>query len=452
MDIPEREQSRRAWTASLLLSVIALLAQWWLILNPGYYSHDELQWAAYADVRVGPGFFHAVPWLDFSAPQYRPLTFNLWLWLSHFLFEHPRAFHALLVAWGTANAVMLQRLLLRARVALPVATMAALVFVLSPFAVFVQGWVATIGDLVWVSCALLVAMLALRIRRPLVAGAAACAITVIGLLGKESALSIPALLLVAWCFDRRSGRWLAPLAGSASAALLYLGLRAGPLLFAPAHGNLYDWQLAYIPLRWLEYQLFPPSVSAIEAFQTIDGRYSHPAVIASALLWLGACIALWRIHWRWAAAFVVGGAAALGPVLVLGQSSDQYGYGFMAFCCALFALAWPRLRHWGKALLLVQLFLVAGHSLNIMRAMHQVGVVQARFSPALAGVIGDATQAAPLRLKLAPGSEFWLFGRLTHEIPSYRGVAMGERVRIVGADEAADYLVEPDGRLTRVPR
>jgi hypothetical protein len=29
---------------------------------------------------------------------------------------------------------------------------------------------------------------------------------------------------------------------------------------------------------------------------------------------------------------------------------------------------------------------------------------------------------------------------------------MGERVRIVGADEAADYLVEPDGRLTRVPR
>jgi hypothetical protein len=229
-------------------------------------------------------------------------------------------------------------------------------------------------------------------------------------------------------------------------------LRAGPLLFAPAHGNLYDWQLAYIPLRWLEYQLFPPSISVIEMFNTIGGNFTQPHVLFAALAWVGLLAALWQVGWRWAVVFLAGGFAALGPVLVLGASSNQYGYGFMAFCCALFALAWPRLRHWGKALLLVQLFLVAGHSLNIMRAMHQVGVVQARFSPALAGVIGDATQAAPLRLKLAPGSEFWLFGRLTHEIPSYRGVAMGERVRIVGADEAADYLVEPDGRLTRVPR
>ena len=44
--------------AGWLLFAAAVLLQLPLALNPGYFSHDELQWAAFAADRVH------VPWLD----------------------------------------------------------------------------------------------------------------------------------------------------------------------------------------------------------------------------------------------------------------------------------------------------------------------------------------------------------------------------------------------------
>ena len=84
-----------------LVLLAVLLAQLPLILNPGYFSHDELQWAAAAE--QGPGFV----WLATDAFQYRPLTFNLWTWLSRHLFAQPQALPSVLVAWGAANAALL---------------------------------------------------------------------------------------------------------------------------------------------------------------------------------------------------------------------------------------------------------------------------------------------------------------------------------------------------------
>src|SRR5690606_29049911 len=86
-----------------LLAVVAagILGQGLLALNPGYFSHDELQWAAF-----GHGELASLGWVDprdLSQLQYRPLTFNLWLLLGNALFAHPQAFHALWVALGTAN-------------------------------------------------------------------------------------------------------------------------------------------------------------------------------------------------------------------------------------------------------------------------------------------------------------------------------------------------------------
>jgi hypothetical protein len=48
-----------------------------LALNPGWFSHDELQWAAFA--RPLDGVPIAAGWLEVERFQYRPLTFELWL-------------------------------------------------------------------------------------------------------------------------------------------------------------------------------------------------------------------------------------------------------------------------------------------------------------------------------------------------------------------------------------
>ena len=40
-----------------------------------------------------------------------------------------------------------------------------------------------------------------------------------------------------------------------------------------------------------------------------------------------------------------------------------------------------------------------------------------------------------------------MFQRLTHQVPSYAGVAIGDRVRLVDAGMPADYRITADGRL-----
>ena len=147
----------RAATPALVFFAV-LLAQLPLILNPGYFSHDELQWA----VRAVDGY--AFPWLDNDAFQYRPLTFNLWLWLSWHLFEQPQAFHAVLVAWGAGNAALLFAVGRGFGVRTWPAVVGALSFALGPYAAYVHGWVGTLADLVWVACALVLSWSVQRTR------------------------------------------------------------------------------------------------------------------------------------------------------------------------------------------------------------------------------------------------------------------------------------------------
>jgi hypothetical protein len=86
-----------------------------------------------------------------------------------------------------------------------------------------------------------------------------------------------------------------------------------------------------------------------------------------------------------------------------------------------------------------------------MRTMRHVGQVQAVFSPALAEAVAAHASGSrgdlPLRLRPAPDADAWIFARLTHQIPSYRGVPIGERVRLVAADAPADAVIAADGRI-----
>lgn len=121
------------WALPIGVFAAVLLAQWSLVFNPGYFSHDELQWAAFAAQTPGQ-FLHEHLWSGVQSFQYRPLTFTLWLWLSQHLFAHPYAFHAVMVALGGINAGMLALLLRRFGVAAAISFAGALVFALGAYA------------------------------------------------------------------------------------------------------------------------------------------------------------------------------------------------------------------------------------------------------------------------------------------------------------------------------
>ena len=431
----------RALLFALSVPALVLLVQLPLVLNPGYFSHDELQWAARAELPGG------VAWLGFDAFQYRPLTFNVWLWLSRTLFGTPQAFHFAVVALGALNAALLATALRRFGASAAVSVVAALVFALGPYAAYVHGWVGTLGDLLWTGCALLCAWLATRARPAWMLAGMALLLAVVALLAKEAALSIPALAAVAAVLDTsRRRRWLAVLVGSAIPALAYVALRHGALADVAPQDAAYAWQLAHMPQRWLEYQLYPPNLPVFEAHNTLSRGFDARTRV-TALLWVALVAALARAGWRWAAAFVLGGIAALGPVLVLGNAANQYAYGFAALTVGVVALAWPRLPRWGRGVAWLLALLLVVHGLNVMRQVRKVGEVQAVFSPALAAAVAGAAPGAVLRLAPAADAAPWMFQRLAHDVPSYRGVAIGSRVRLVEAGAPADYIIEADGRL-----
>ena len=440
---------RRPWPQWMLPAMVlaaALLAQVPLILNPGYFSHDELQWAAFAAQHPG-WYFRDYLWSDVGSFQYRPLTFSLWLWLSDVAFARPQAFHAVFVAWGATNAAGLALLLRRFGLAPAVACAGALVFALSPYASYTHAWVGTLGDLIWVSCALGVGLVAQAGRAGWPTALACAALTSVALLSKEAGIVIPALAAMAWWWLGRPKAWGWAVLGASAPAAIYLLMRMGVLLFSPPESSYYQWGPAFVPQRWLEYQLFPWFPKRFEminllAMESGKTRFWVAVAVWAALAWTFA-----RLGLRWLLAFVLLGAAALGPVLILTQSSNQYGYGFAAVMAALGAAAWPRSGRAGRAVLLLAALLSCWHGINVMRQMHQVGQVQARFSPALAEAVRQQGGDRAVRLRAADPDRDWVFRRLSHDIPSYHGVAIGDRVQMVEPGAVADYVIAEDGTL-----
>ena len=424
---------------------LVTIAQFLIATNPGWFSHDELQWAVRADV-ASPAALPWVPWSDLQTFQWRPLTFNLWLPLSWALFAHPVAWHALWVAAGAALATTLAALLLRLGATTRVARGAALAFALGPYAVYVHGWVATLADLLWVGLALALAhaLLTLRAARwtPGIAALAALsafAATGLALAAKEAAVVIAALLGLCWLLRPRERVLAAATGGAVAAAALYLALRA-PVLLSGSDGA-YAIDPSLVPRQWLAYHLFVLRPSTFE----VPGLWNAStfALGVAAALWLALWTVVTRADRRLGVALVVGGTLALAPTLPLSLAANHYGYAFSAWCVGCVALAWPRLRFPARVLAWVFLAITLWHGANVQRELRRAGERQTLFQPALAAAL--RTHDGVLALH-APERE-WLYRRLTTRVPSWHGFAIGERVAWVASPAEADLVVAENGQL-----
>jgi hypothetical protein len=221
----------------------------------------------------------------------------------------------------------------------------------------------------------------------------------------------------------------------------------GALLHAPRTGDQYTLDIGHLPLRWFEYQVYPAMPSLFETFNTL-ARGITPGLAAATAAWCALLVVLWRSHPRWVAVFLIAGFAALGPVLLLGASFNHYAYGFAAVTAATAAAAWMRAAPWGRGVLALLAVVSLWHGVNVMRQVRHVGEVQAVFSPALADVLRG--NARHVRLRAAPDADGWIFQRLTHEIPSYDGVDIGNRVELA-TDPVdgmpVDFIIAADGHL-----
>lgn len=434
-----------------LLSVSIALAYYLLLSNPGYFSHDELQWGAHADV----AHWTELPWqswTDYTAFQHRPLTFNLWLLIAYTWFEQPPLMHALWGAMGLFICMLLFACLKQLRATTAQSLAGAAAFAISPYAVYVHGWTATLADLLWLGAALALFLYLLRLpaNSRWRAGIAALVMTAMGLLAKEAALAIAPLLLLAWLGWGRQPRMAAALLASGTVTAVYLCLRLPTILFAPRIDGAYEWSLSMPLRRWMEMQVFTYLPTALE-FSSV-GNASLARFVVALLIAISVITTVFFASKRLATTLVVGGALAMGPPLVLAVAYPQYGYGYAALACGCGTLAWPRLRSLGKSVLLLALLVSSWHGVNIAREMHRIGTLQATYSPALADAVNAHRQREPnsptaLRLAVIGEEDRGVFERLTRQIPSYSGIAIGDRVSLVDRQQTHDAVISSNGSI-----
>lgn len=414
----------------ILLLLLLLLLQLPLIANPGYFSHDELEWLARADAPSWTAL-PWVSWLDFSPLQYRPLTFNVWLVLARTCASTPELMHFVFVCLGTANAWLLARVLVAARISERVAYLAAIAFSLTPYVVYVHGWTGTLADLLTLTFGLLAARTlqdAMSTASTKTAAAHAAASTLFiaaALLCKESAIVLPALMPLVAFREISSRRLLVTIAPAAAIVAFYLALRL-PILADSSHvDSAYAWSLRYVPARLTEYLLFPFMPPLFEIAPLLNKGVARIAAAGSCVaLLLGA---LASIGWRWPLAWLIAFGVALAPVLVLAISYNHYAYLASAIAIGVCAAAWPTLRQVPRIALGFLAAIAMLHGIIVMSRIHSVGLIQRNLYDDLTA---DLTRSpAALHIAAADPRDAWLLGRLLLGVDTFRGVPFGERIR-----------------------
>jgi hypothetical protein len=419
-----------------------------LIFNSGYFSHDELQWLAFAD-KPSLADVPWSAWFDFTPFQYRPLTFNLWLLLSHFIGYQPIAMHLVRVLFGLAAAWLLRSVLLQLNVSPRRATFAGWIWLLTPYSVYTHGWVGTFGD----SLCLIFMLLALR--HALIQSSAdswksvignalpVAALTALALMSKESAVVFPAAMLIA-AARRRDRIGVAVFAASACIVLTYLVLRLHAILYPHDAASGYHWSLANIPARIAEYTVFPFLVGH---FEVIASR-THLTNWA-ALFGLGIVVAAsLGAGWRRCLIFWIGWIVALGPVLILDNAYNQYAYLAGAWACAFLAWTWPRIRVALRMLMILSVAMLLVHGTQQIRDIRRVGQIQRNLYADLPGIVAGAAQ--PIAIQTQYSGDDFILRRLLTDIPSYQRVPIGDRVRFVAhavQDARPDYRMSRNGHL-----
>jgi hypothetical protein len=426
--------------------LVAFLVCLPLVWNIGYFSHDELQWLAladqpeWADIRWN-GFF------DFSPFQYRPLTFNLWLLLSHLIGYQPILMHLVRMAFALVAAWLLRSVLLRFDVSPRRAAATCWIWLLTPYAVYTHGWIGTYAD----SLCLIFMLMAVRFvlqqparswRQSALNALPVAALTTLALMSKESAVVFPVVFLIA-AFRRRDKIVAAAFAAAVVVVLIYLGLRLQTILFPDEVSSAYRWSFANIPARLTEYTIFPFMVGHFEVIASRD----YVTDTASLCLAIFAA-ALASIGWRRFTVFWLGWIVLLGPVLILAHSANHYAYLAGAFACACAGYSWNRAKWPAKLAFAIIAAVVVVHGIQEMRKIRDIGRVQHHLYADLMPLL--ARDATPIRVKSQRNKDDFVLRRLLNDIPSYHRLPVSDRVSVIDFADTADepdYVMRGDGHL-----
>ncbi len=440
--------------ALLLILAAALLIQLPLITNAGYFSHDELQWAYWAEAKSWSQLWSGGGW-DLQQFQFRPLTFTFWMALSKLFFESPWLMHACIALLGAINAALIAAWMQQLGVARRTAVIAALIWLLNPYAMMTHGWVGALADVLWVMLILIttigVRRLSLRSafstnsRVMLLAGAG----TAVALLCKEAALVAPAVFLACTLIYAERRAMLYATAGSSVAVSLYLILRLTPILDGAAASDAYALTSAAPAMRWVEYLIFPATLQTFDP-SLIGASNPGTREWLSILSITSLSIALFLRCPRLALLWVLAPLAALIPVLLLAKSFSHYAYAASIAAAVVLAIALPRLRGWPRIVLSVWLILVSVHGLQVANKLRQMGARQSILLDGTDRVLRHYSYSS-ISIRAESAEDEPLLLRSLSHVPGYRSLNWDGRVQLLrSGSPSATHVMRPSGELQSV--
>ena len=463
-----RASRRSTLMLALSIAVAALLANLKLILNPGFFSHDE--WQRYDFITARGALTYVSKYLvikvgaTFATPV-RPIGFiqqglaALWMksapWVPHLV-------SALLHAFAAAAVFVT---LLIAGLKRRVAVLAALIFCISPLGVLANGWTAASFDQWYVlftlgsmSCTFLIMRHGLRASRAL----ALLCFSAAAMLSKETAMMLPAAVagcgLLANLFREEKIQWGRISATTAIAALpvgIYLGIRfpalqrslastAAVAQYSPSPHNLLPNALGYLEFPFI------PSLADMVSIALLSPWVRHAALLVHALLLL--CLA-WTGGWKAVIAYLFAYAIFLVPILLIPNAGSHYLYASsVALSTALAWLLGTRFERMRRALpffaaAFIGVTIVHAHTLQTF--IYTNGVCQMRFLTSLDKVMAnrDTAQVGTTTIEWRAGTLEYVASSAIFGRDQYRDIRFQPAPQTASLDAGA-LLLSPDCTVT----
>lgn len=430
--------------------LVGLVMSLGLFINPGYFSHDEIGWGIKA-TSVGTlsdikyySIFH------YNEFHYRPLNFNLWLLTSYYLFEHPQLYHLLLVFFGLVNASLIYSFL-KKEAGCQIAFFTALTSSIMPTIVFVNGWIGTMADVFWFMfcCISLIIHQVNRKQETLSPYLLVLSLLffLMSLMFKETAVVFPGILFIYITYSRyheygdfRVYKNKADVSLFLLSSLLfvsYLMVRYDFLF--PSNGGGYGTSIHNIPVRLLEYIIYPFLINNIEihGLFTQHSLFELSCALLIHLVFIGIlCGKDFSKYVLYFSCYFV----STVPMLILDMSLPHYIYasGFViAFGLSALFLS----RCYKKKIISVVFFvMLAVHGINVQKSYVFTGEYQNNFVNTLYSVIKSNDKNSLYIINPEFGSASWIAIRAIAFRESIDDVKIRNRVYFNG-EQASESSV-----------
>lgn len=263
----------RHWLVLCVVVLLAIVAHIPAISNPGFYNHDE--WQKYDHIKeygfqnFAMAYGKITPGPEFGYPM-RPVSFLEQGFASINMMELPWVSHFIDLSIHLSSGLLFCFLLLQITKSWRFSIAALIAFLISPLSIYSTAWLGASVDRVYTFWALLAAICTYYFccgKYKTVCLIGICSSLSMALLSKETALMLPAVLLVLACYlsFQQSGQFLKN--RSLYVLAVFLGLPALayliyriPALMVTLHGggvSTYTPSLSNLPTNALYYFSYP---------------------------------------------------------------------------------------------------------------------------------------------------------------------------------------------------